>query len=286
MSDDKPTPADPEDTPTERFTVPGSEQPSSEQPSSGQPSSGQPSADLPTERFDAPPGSDLPTERFDAQPGSVDAGSYDATRIFPAAPTPAGNDRPTELIQRSGPPLPPASASAAIAEARAEPKSRALMYTLIAIAGVLLVGIIVLLVLTLSPGTGTPEATTTPTAAPTVTPTPEVTPTTEPTPVESVAPPAAPGPVFDAFTAPESAGCVDGDITRPLLFTWAGSGAETAYIGIATTDAKAAPYESDLPTTFRYDNLTFDCTLASQVYTVTLEDAAGLLTHRTVTVLK
>ena len=49
---------------------------------------------------------------------------------------------------------------------------------------------------------------------------------------------------------------------------------------------RSAPYESDLPTTFRYDNLTFDCTLASQVYTVTLEDADGLLAHRTVTVLK
>ena len=246
-----------------------------------------PDPDQPTERFDVVPPSDTPTERFDAQPAeprTFDAGSYEATRMFPATPPSPGADRPTELIQRSGPPVPPASASAAIAEARAEPKSRALMYTLIGIAAALVVGIIVALVIQLSPGAGTPEAVTTPTSTPTVAPV--ETPTAAPTPVESVAPPVPDGPVFDAFTAPESAGCVDGDVTRPLVFTWAGSKAETAYIGIATTDAKAAPYESDLPTTFRYDNLTFDCTLASQVYTVTLEDADGLLAHRTVTVLK
>ena len=278
MSDDKPTPpSDPSsDTPTERFDPFGFASDSS--------------SDTPTERFDGvDTSSDTPTERFDAQ--AEEPASYDATRLLPASPAAypgaaapfPGADRPTELI-RSGPPIPPASASAAIAEARAEPKSRALMYTLIGIAAALLVGIIVLLVITMNPGTGTPEATSTPTVTPTSTPV--VTPTAEPTPVESVPPPAAPGPVFDTFTAPESAGCVEGDVTRPLVFTWAGSNATTAYIGIATTDAKAAPYESDLPTTFRYDNLTFDCTLASQVYTVTLEDADGLLAHRTVTVLK
>jgi hypothetical protein len=57
-----------------------------------------------------------------------------------------------------------------------------------------------------------------------------------------------------------------------------------AWFGVHTTNAKAAPFE-EVPTTATY---TFDyqCSNATEFYTVTLEDASGNLTHKTVTITK
>ena len=53
-----------------------------------------------------------------------------------------------------------------------------------------------------------------------------------------------------------------------------------------TTDAKLAPYASDLPPVFTYTDLAYQCDQESQIYTVTLEDAAGSTRSETVTITR
>ena len=55
-----------------------------------------------------------------------------------------------------------------------------------------------------------------------------------------------------------------------------------AWFGIGTNNAKAEQFES-VPTTATY-TFNYQCSEASQIYTVTLEDSSGRLTHKTVTV--
>jgi hypothetical protein len=179
-----------------------------------------------------------------------------------------------------------------------EPKSKTLLYVLIGVGGALLIAVIILLVVLLTrPATSTnvsetpiPTATTseTPSEVPSESPTPVSTPTAS-TPTETAAPPPAPPaavPGFDSFSAPSHAGCQDGDDQKPLTFTWSSDDATKAYIGVGTNNAKTGAYEGDLPPSYTYTNLNYQCSQASQIYTVTLEDGAGHLTHKTVTITK
>ncbi len=66
--------------------------------------------------------------------------------------------------------------------------------------------------------------------------------------------------------------------------SWASADAVKAWFGVHTTDAKAEPYE-EVPTTSTY-TFNYQCGNDSEFYTVTLADAAGKLTHKTVTIKK
>jgi hypothetical protein len=133
--------------------------------------------------------------------------------------------------------------------------------------------------------TRTPTATATPTPSPTLTPTPTPTPSQTPT----AAPPAAPnppapvGPVFTSFTvSPLSPDCTS-ESSVGLTFTWSSTGAVAGWIGVATTNAKAEPYDSVNPSSGSFA-LSYQCSNPSEKYTVTLEDSSGRLTHQTVTI--
>lgn len=171
-------------------------------------------------------------------------------------------------------------------------KSRTLLYVLITIGALLLIAIVILIAtLAGRPASTTADPSSTPTvtdsASPTPTPT-ETSPSPEPEPEETEEapppPPPAPVPGFDSFSAPSDAGCQDGDTQKQLTFSWSSDDAVRAYIGVQTNNAKAAPYESDLPPVYTYTNLYYNCDQNSQYYTVTLEDGSGHLTHKTVTI--
>ncbi|MGV8884832.1 MAG: hypothetical protein ACOH1T_04490 [Microbacteriaceae bacterium] len=238
---------------------------------------------------------DTPTERFTPQGDSDETASNaqvpDPTRIFDA-PADYANGHPTELLGASGSAVPasvpgrPHTSRERDDAKAAVPKARGLFFALIGVAALLLVAIIVLLILSFGPKDNPPVAV--PTASPSPSAPPVETPSAEPT-VTPPPPPPAPepaGPSFDSFTAPSTSGCVEGESQHPLTFAWSSGNAERAYIGAGTTDAKAGPYESNLPPIYTYSDISYNCSQASQVYTVTLEDGAGLLTNRTVTITR
>ena len=127
-----------------------------------------------------------------------------------------------------------------------------------------------------------------PVAAPSPTPT-RATPT--PTESSAPAPPAATpkpppppaGPAFTSFAvSPLSPDCSSASSVE-LTFAWSSTGATAGWIGVATTNAKTAPYDSVNPASGSYV-LSYQCSEPSQTYTVTLEDSSGKLTHKTVTI--
>ena len=208
------------------------------------------SQDQPTESF-SQPSSDAPTVRFNQPPEP------------PQPPT-------------GGPPSEPSG------------RSRKLIILLSIIGGVILIAVIVLLTLLLSRGTGsdplqTPSAS--PSASPSETPSPSPSETPSASPSPSPSPSAAPaptGPTFATFTAPSAAGCTVANPESQMTFTWSSANAVKAWFGVHTTNAKAAPYE-EVPTTATY-SFNYQCSNSSEFYTVTLQDASGNLTHKTVTV--
>jgi len=170
------------------------------------------------------------------------------------------------------------------------PKSRTLLYVLIGIGALLLIAVIVLIATLLS-SNPTPAASPSPTPTVSVTPSttpsePSATPTPSQTEEPVVDPAPAPDPIpgFDSFAYEQDAGCQPGDSQQQLTFSWSSDDAVRAYVGVQTNNAKSAPYESNLPPVYTYTNIYYNCGQASQFYTVTLEDAAGRLTHKTVTV--
>ena len=176
-------------------------------------------------------------------------------------------------------------------------KSRTLLYVLIGIGALLLITVVILVAILSSRGQTGADPALSASESESASPTPEATETSSspsPAPSESETeteeeeppppPPAVPG--FDSFSAPSDAGCQEGDDQVQLTFSWSSDDAERAYIGVMTNNAKAAMYEGDLPPVYTYTNLYFNCGQASQYYTVTLEDGAGHLTHKTVTITK
>jgi hypothetical protein len=119
--------------------------------------------------------------------------------------------------------------------------------------------------------TDTPSTTASPSESATLSAAPTTTTTTTTT-----QPPA--GPTFASFSAPSSAGCPDESSNVTITISWSSSNATSAWIGVATSNAKAEPYDS-VPTSGSYD-IGFPCSNSHQVYTVTLEDADGHLTSK------
>lgn len=135
----------------------------------------------------------------------------------------------------------------------------------------------------------TPTATPTPSPSPTPSPTPTPTPTsaatpnqTQPAPPPDPKPPASAGPVFTSFAvSPLSPDCTS-ESSVELTFAWSSTGAVAGWIGVATTNAKTAPYDYVNPGNGSFV-LSYQCSNPSETYTVTLEDSSGRLTHKTVT---
>lgn len=220
---------------------------------------------------------DQPTERFDAQSGDAPTVRYESPGGMPpggGTPPPSAGDPP------AGPPDDPAR------------KSRTAIIVLSVIGGMLLIAVVIALTLLFSRGSDelvpvppTPSASATPSDAASPTPSadeseepvPSVAPTTEP-------PPAIESPSFATFTAPSTVDCPSDGNDVQMIFSWSSADATTAWFGVQTTNAKAAPYE-EVPTTATYP-FQYSCSNDSQYYTVTLEDADGNLTHKTVTVTK
>jgi len=162
------------------------------------------------------------------------------------------------------------------------------MIAFIVIAALLLLALTLLLY---SLATRGPETIPAPVASPEASEVPTPTPTpTEPEPEASPEPTPSEEPVNDqgaAFTtfSPESGTpvrCPDETSSIPLTFEWTSTGAEGAWIGVGTDDAKAAPF-AEVDTSGVFADISYQCANQSEIYTVTLDDGAGTLTHATVT---
>ena len=237
---------------------------------------------------------DTPTERFPArEPESSVPGGTEPLPASQGSTEPLGvpQPAPTEILYAPSSAAPVASSAAASPSPQPPRQSRTLLYTLVGVGAVLLIAVVIVVILLLNRGGAdeplvAPGASDTPiqSASPSAEPSEE--PSAEPIPEQEPAPPVVVGPVFDSFSAPTAAGCAEGDTSKPLTFSWSSGNASAAYVGVATTNAKAEPFEGGLPVVYTYTNLSYQCSEASQVYTVTLEDADGNLAHQTVTISK
>lgn len=200
-------------------------------------------------------------------------------------------DAPTERLPADGDAVAPDEASPD------EGQKRGMLIALLAIGGAILIALIVLIAVLLGNNAAdnagpVPEFTTTesptPTPDETESPEPTVEPSEEPSEEPSVtaAPPPPPpppqSPSFATFSGPNTAACPDTSSSVEITWSWSSSNAVNAWFGIGTNNAKAEPFES-VPTTATY-SFNYQCSEASQIYTVTLEDSSGKLTHKTVTI--
>lgn len=199
------------------------------------------------------------------------------------------DDTPTERFQPPTAPLPAAnSGTASATEPPEEGRKRGMLIALIAIAAAILLALIVLIVVLVG-NTGSPEASPTPTAtlSESPSPTPEETESPEPSasPSATTPPPPPPqSPSFATFSGPDRASCPDTSSAVAITWSWSSTNAVRAWFGIGTTDARAEPFES-VPTTVTY-TFNYQCSEPSQIYTVTLEDSAGRVTHATVEIVR
>ncbi len=240
---------------------------------------------------DTPPDSgDAPTRRFDH------AGDDAPTEKFTASGAPAGDETPTERFagpsgrsetQRLPPPQGPQGPRPVLAE-RTATTSRGPMIAFIVIAAVLLLALALLLY---NLATRDPETVPAPAASPEASEVPTPTPTPSepqsepvPDPTQSEEPVDDQGAAFTTFS-PESGtpvSCPDDTSSIPLTFEWTSTGAEAAWIGVGTNDAKAEPFAA-VDTSGVFTDISYQCANPSEIYTVTLDDGAGTLTHATVT---
>lgn len=205
------------------------------------------------------------------------------------------DETPTERFEPPTAPLPQnAATDAGAVTTEKEGPDRRMLIALIAIAAAILIALIVLIVVLVgnagsNTAQPTPEITASESETPTPTPTetespePSVEPSTEPS--ATAAPPPPPqSPSFATFTGPNRADCPDTSSSVAITWSWSSTNAVNAWFGIGTNNAKAEPFES-VPTTATY-TFNYQCSEASQRYTVTLEDSAGRLTHKTVEVVR
>jgi len=209
------------------------------------------------------------------------------------------DETPTERFEPAMTPLPVSGASAGGTSTATEPPTeegskRGMFIALIAIAAAILIALVVLIVVLVgnagpSDDQPVPQASASVTESPS--PTPEETESPEPSDEPSTEPsaPAAPppppqSPSFATFTGPKSATCPDTSSSVAITWSWSSTDAVAAWFGIGTNNAKAEPFES-VPTTATY-TFNYQCSEASQRYTVTLEDSAGRLTHKTVDIVR
>lgn len=210
------------------------------------------------------------------------------------------DDTPTERFHPPTTPLPATDTAAvgATATTAAAPgqQKRGVIIALIAIAGAILIALIVLIAVLVG-NAGQNDALPGPINTPSESPTPDETESPEPSvepsdePSESPSastappPPAPPqSPSFATFSGPSAAACPDESSSLAITWSWSSTNAVNAWFGIGTNNAKAEPFES-VPTTATY-TFNYQCSEASQRYTVTLEDSSGRLTHKTVVIVR
>ena len=205
------------------------------------------------------------------------------------------DETPTERFQQPTTPLP--QTAGAVAAEPGKRQQRGMLIALIAIVAAVLVALIVVIVLLVgnansnsaqpAPDTST-SASDSPAPEESESPEPSEEPSEEPSddPSESPsAPPAPPqSPSFATFVGPSTASCPDTSGAVAITWSWSSTNAVNAWFGIGTNNAKAEPFES-VPTTATY-TFNYQCSEASQRYTVTLEDSAGRLTHSTVIIVR
>ena len=269
-----------DDTPTERFDpTGGSGTPLPKFPwEEGYVAPGTPPAAPPT----PPANADVPTELFNAQPtqppqpispfnpivippAAAPPVTDDATKKFDALPSddpfgPGGmfaaeafHEHPDALVptERFAPADVPAPSAPYPSRRAATPppkNNRALLWVLGSIATLLVIAIVVLLVVLFQPEQA-------PVALPTDTPPAPSATAVDPEPSTTPEEPEIVGPTFDSFEAPTSSGCEEGDTEKQLSFSWASKNAIRAYIGVATDNARDAPYDGDLPPEFTYTDI-------------------------------
>lgn len=203
------------------------------------------------------------------------------------------DETPTERFEPPTAPLPSADSSTGAPD---EKQKRGLLIALIAVAAAILLALIMLIVVLVSgQGDDTAGPAPVPTATESESPEPEETespePSDEPTeepaasPSATTAPPPPPqSPSFATFSGPNRATCPDTSSSVAITWSWSSTNAVNAWFGIGTNNAKAEPFEQ-VPTTATY-TFNYQCSEASQRYTVTLEDSAGRLTHKTVEIVR
>jgi len=169
---------------------------------------------------------------------------------------------------------------------------------LVALGTLLLVALITIAVLLAGLGASAVPADETESAPVIATPTPTPTPTVAAEPEDSAepapepappapappappAPPSNPKPTFTSFSPKNGfdVGCADEYDSRDVSFSWNAAHADRAWIGISTPNAQAAPY-AEVPVSGSY-TITFQCSEASEIYTVTAVGSHGT-THHTV----
>lgn len=249
------------------------------------------SDNTPTGRFDDD-GGDEPTRRLPQQPDDAPTERFSPTGND--ASSPPRNDAPTERFVPSAsaePSHPVVAASPRTAPART---SNAPRIALIIVGSLLAAAIAVLLLVLATRGEAPAPA---PAASENATPAPSETEETEPEPEPEPAPAPAPEPEsepdpaqgarFTSFAPEDSTAvsCPDESASVPLEFAWTSEGAQAAWIGVGTDDAKANPF-AEVEPSGSFSELAFDCAVESEFYTVTLDDGAGTISHATVTLLR
>lgn len=77
-------------------------------------------------------------------------------------------------------------------------------------------------------------------------------------------------------------GCTGTFGTKEVTVTWQSTGAQIAYLGLDTDNAKAHPSFSNLPISGS-QVIEYPCSFGSAVVTVTVEDSKGNLAHKSIT---
>lgn len=199
------------------------------------------------------------------------------------------DETPTERFEQATTPLPQSPSAADPAERQ----NRGMLIALIAIVAAVLVALIVVIVLLVGNANSNsaqplPEMTESESASPEPTESESPEPSDEPSEEPSASPSAPPAPPqspsFATFVGPSVASCPDTSSSVAITWSWSSTNAVNAWFGIGTNNAKAEPFES-VPTTATY-TFNYQCSEASQRYTVTLEDSAGRLTHSTVIIVR
>lgn len=156
-------------------------------------------------------------------------------------------------------------------------------------AGVLVVLLVVALLRpwadsesTAAPASPSATPTATPSATPTAAPTATAAASDAPSGGDAPAP-SDPVLAITSFAASDTTvACANDSDAIAITFTWDSTDATAAWFGVDTPNAKAGGLQQVDPSgSFTWN---FYCSNAATVYTVTVEDAAGQLVHRSVTV--
>ncbi|OJX70158.1 MAG: hypothetical protein BGO95_03895 [Micrococcales bacterium 73-13] len=230
------------------------------------------SADVPTVAMPATagaPAAELPTP----EPAGVPA-ELPPTVVLPGTAQPTAAT--TVLADGGGGGLPPEQPPTGGGFRDWDPRRKALVITLIAVAGVLIIALIILLVVLFSAkGEPGPSPTTSPTHSTGPTPTPTPTRSATPTPAPTTVKPAV-----QSFTANSStAVCPDtGAGTNVTMhFAWTVVGATQIAIasGPVAIDAIANPFQNNLPATATDFQMPFGCANSQLTYTLTIAGPDG-----------